>query len=75
MAGAAEALRRQTLQQFRRMASLGMSMPSPSSLYDIIKQDLVEKHNGREVSDIWAEVRRQASSGVAEWSPLTLRDH
>ena len=43
--------------QFSEFAALaGATMPSTSSLWDIVKRDVWEKHDARHIADIWNEV-------------------
>ena len=47
--------------QRRAAASLaGATMPSSRNLYDIVKRDLLERHNAAQVTDIWMEASSRA---------------
>lgn len=54
------------MQGTRRTFALGgVSAPSSTNLWDIVKKDLFENHDARHVHDIWSEVGVVWGSGVA----------
>lgn len=53
---AAQAMWQAYVQQ-RRAASMGLSLPSSKSLWDVVNRRLLEPHGAEAVRDIWMEVR------------------
>ena len=41
----------------QRQASLGLTLPSSKSLWDVVNRRLLEPHGADAVRDIWMEVR------------------
>lgn len=46
----------QLFSEQRRSYSVGLTMPSSKSLWDIMKRDLLEKHDAEHITNIWMEV-------------------
>ena len=46
----------QLFAQQRREMSVGLTLPSSKSLWDVMKREHLEKHNARQIKDIWLEV-------------------
>lgn len=53
----------QLFAQQRREMSVGLTLPSSKSLWDVMKREHLEKHNARQIKDIWLEFHADPGKG------------